>query len=126
MVYKKILFPENLFHLEQILNIYKCFIRKIHYFIYNYMKELFNAGVHLGHKTTCLNKKMLPFIYSIYKNHFIIDLRQTLKILQKTCNFLKTEKKKLKTFLFVGTTPGIANLIKTAALNCNSFYLNSK
>ena len=90
------------------------------------MKNLFKSGVHLGHKTATLNPKMLPFIYSTYKNYLILDLRQTLKILTKTCNFLKIEKTKLKTFLFVGTTPGIAPIIKKAALMCNNFYINYK
>ena len=50
------------------------------------IKQLLEAGVHLGHKTLRLNPKMKKFIFGEKNSIHIIDLTQTV-------NFLKTALK---------------------------------
>ena len=45
------------------------------------IKDLLEAGVHLGHKTFRLNPKMNKFIFSSNKSIHIIDLVQTLELI---------------------------------------------
>ena len=45
------------------------------------VKELLEAGVHLGHKTFRWNPKMKKFIFGEKNSIHIIDLLQTVKLL---------------------------------------------
>jgi len=47
------------------------------------IKDLLEAGVHLGHKTFRWNPKMKPFIFGEKNSVHIIDLSQTLELLNK-------------------------------------------
>lgn len=47
------------------------------------IKDLLEAGVHLGHKTFRWNPKMKPFIFGEKNSVHIIDLSQTLELLNR-------------------------------------------
>ena len=47
------------------------------------IKDLLEAGVHLGRKTFRWNPKMKPFIFGEKNSVHIIDLSQTLELLNK-------------------------------------------
>ena len=49
------------------------------------VKELLEAGVHLGHKTFRWNPKMKKFIFGEKNSIHIIDLLQTVKLLNNAC-----------------------------------------
>lgn len=73
------------------------------------IKELFEAGVHFGHRTQRWNPRMRPYIY---KNRegvcearngiYLIDLEQTYKCLDEACDFLKSVSRRGQKVLFVG------------------------
>ena len=45
------------------------------------LRDLFEAGVHFGHRTRRWNPKMAPFIYGEKDGIHIIDLQQTVGLL---------------------------------------------
>ena len=53
------------------------------------LRDLINAGLHLGHKTKKWNPKMSRFIYASKNDLHIIDLRQTYTLLQNVLDFVK-------------------------------------
>lgn len=88
--------------------------------------QLLKAGVHFGHKTPRWNPKMFPYIYMERNGIHILDLVQTSQLLQEACDFVQLAAEQGKTFLFVGTKPQAAELIKEEALRSDSFYVNNR
>ncbi|KAH8042967.1 30S ribosomal protein S2 (chloroplast) [Aureococcus anophagefferens] len=88
--------------------------------------QLLKAGVHFGHKTPRWNPKMFPYIYMERNGIHILDLVQTSQLLQEACDFVQLAAEQGKTFLFVGTKPQAAELIKEEALRADSFYINHR
>ena len=86
--------------------------------------QLLEAGVHFGHKANRWNPKMFPYIYEERDGIHILDLVQTVKLLEKACKFVNVAAKKKKIFLFVGTKQQAANTIAQEAQNCSSYYVN--
>ena len=52
------------------------------------MRELLEAGVHFGHQTRRWNPKMRRFIFTERGGIYIIDLQQTLKLLEEAYEFV--------------------------------------
>lgn len=88
--------------------------------------QLLKSGVHFGHKTRRWNPKMFPYIYMEQNGIHIIDLVQTSQLLTEACDFAYKAARQGKTFLFVGTKPQAADVIKSEALRANSFYVNHR
>ena len=53
------------------------------------MKQLLEAGVHFGHQTSRWNPKMKPYIFGARNGIYIIDLQQTVKLLQDAYAFIR-------------------------------------
>lgn len=62
------------------------------------LEEMLSSSVHLGHQVRQWNPKMSPYIYGERNGVHIIDLLQTLVCLEKSCSFLREERKKGKKF----------------------------
>lgn len=90
------------------------------------LPQFINAGVHLGHKSSVWNPKMLPYIYMEKNNMHIIDLVQSAINLKKAESFLETAAKEKKTFLFICTKPIINSLVLEEAKRSNSFYVTHR
>jgi small subunit ribosomal protein S2 len=90
------------------------------------LSQLLEAGVHFGHKAYRWNPKMFPYIYSEVNNIHILDLVQSATLLKEANNYLKSEAKEGKTFLFVGTKRQASTLIAQEAKRCNSYYVNHR
>ena len=69
---------------------------------------------------------MEPFIYGQRNGIHIIDIVQTLVYLEETKQFLTKQSSDGKTILFVGTKRQAAPIIKSAAEECDSFYVNQR
>lgn len=52
------------------------------------LKEMFDSRVYLGHKEGTLNPYMKPYIFGSRLGHLILDLDQTVKLLQEALNFI--------------------------------------
>ena len=90
------------------------------------LAQLLDAGVHFGHKSDRWNPKMFPYIYDERNGLHILDLVQTEELLKEACSFVADKAKQNKKFLFVSTKPQTSSIIASEAINCNSYYVNSR
>lgn len=90
------------------------------------IKDLLEAGVHIGHQKRKWNPKMEPYIYTCKSGVCIINLDKTYELLEKACNFLKESASQKKNIIFVGTKKNIAELIKEEAIRCGVYYINRR
>jgi small subunit ribosomal protein S2 len=90
------------------------------------LKELLDSGVHFGHQTRRWNPKMDPYIYTSRNGVHIIDLVQTVQLLDEAYNYLKKAAENGKKVLFVGTKRQAAGIIAQEAARCGAFYINQR
>jgi len=90
------------------------------------MKQLLQAGVHFGHQTRKWNPKMARYIFGERNGIYIIDLRQTVKLLTDAYNFLRDVVSQGELVLFVGTKKQAADIVKEEATRCGMFYVNER
>jgi len=88
--------------------------------------EMANAGLHLGHKTSKLHPKMLPYIFGVRNNVHIIDLEKTREKLKEALNFIQKLIKEKKIILVVGTKIQLKELVKEFATQFNFPYINHR
>jgi len=67
------------------------------------MKQLLESGVHFGHQKRRWDPRMRPYIFTERNNIYIIDLQQTIKLIDDAYNFVRDLTSKNGTILFVGT-----------------------
>lgn len=67
------------------------------------VKDLVEAGIHFGHRSTHWNPKMAPYIYGKRNKIHIIDVKETIKGLLLSRKFLTQTVGQGKDVLFVGT-----------------------
>ena len=89
------------------------------------VEEMARCGVHLGHRSSKCHPKMKPFVLGVKgSDHVhIINLEITAQKLQEALKYIQELVKEGKTILFVGTRPGIQNLIKETAIECGFPYV---
>ena len=90
------------------------------------MKSLLEAGVHFGHQKRRWDPKMKPFIYTERNDIYIIDLQQTLGLIEQAYNFVEDLTSKGGVILFVGTKRQAQDPIKEAAAASNMPYVNTR
>jgi small subunit ribosomal protein S2 len=88
------------------------------------LREMLDAGVHFGHKTSRWHPKMAPFIFTSKSGVHVIDLEKTLEATKKAVEFVKAEAAAGKTFVFVGTKKQTGGIVKEAALSAKMPYVN--
>ncbi len=89
------------------------------------IKQLFEAGVHFGHKTSRWHPKMAPYIHSKRQDSHIIDLVATVDALDKALPFL-TKAAGSKQILFVGTKKQAKDIVRATAENINQPYVTER
>jgi len=90
------------------------------------MKQLLEAGVHFGHQTSRWNPKMKPYIFGARNGIYIIDLQQTVKMLQDACAFVRELAANGGTLLMVGTKKQAQDAIQEEAERCGAFHVNNR
>ena len=90
------------------------------------MKQLLEAGVHFGHQTRRWNPKMAPYIFAERNGIYIIDLQQTLGLIDDAYDFMRKVGESGKPVLFVGTKKQAQAAIKDEAERCGMFYVNER
>lgn len=88
--------------------------------------ELYEAGVHFGHKEEKWNPKMEPYIYGARDKVHIIDLKQTLGLLDMALKVIYDTVKKKGKVLIVGTKVQAADIVKKYAEQCGQYYINDR
>ena len=90
------------------------------------IKNLLEAGVHLGHKTFRWNPKMSSFIFGSKNSIHIIDLVQTLEMTNAALNEIHKCVSAGGKILFVSTKKQAAETIAILAKDTSQFYVNHR
>ncbi len=90
------------------------------------MKQLLEAGVHFGHQTRRWNPKMKKYIFTERNGIYIIDLQQTVKMLDTAYDFVREVSAEGGQILFVGTKKQARDAIKEEAERCSMHYVNAR
>jgi small subunit ribosomal protein S2 len=90
------------------------------------MRELLEAGVHFGHQTRRWDPKMKRFIFTERGGIYIIDLQQTLQLLDEAAAFARNLAERGGTTLFVGTKKQAQDSIEEEAKRVGMPYVNHR
>ncbi len=90
------------------------------------MKDLLEAGVHFGHPTRRWNPKMRDYIYHSRNDIYIIDLHQTLRLLEEAYQFVRDLAEQGGILLFVGTKRQAQDTIEEQAQRCGMPHVNKR
>ena len=90
------------------------------------VRQLLEAGVHFGHKTSRWNPKMKPFIFGQRSGIYIIDLEKTEDSINKARDFLLGITSQGASIMFAGTKKQAQEVIKQEAQRCGMFYVNRR
>jgi small subunit ribosomal protein S2 len=90
------------------------------------MRQLLEAGVHFGHQSHRWNPKMERFIFGVRNDIHILDLGQTVPLLQRALQLVSDTVADGGRVLFVGTKRQAAPLVAEAARQSAQYYVNSR
>ena len=90
------------------------------------IKDLLEAGVHFGHKTSRWHPKMAEYIHSKRQDTHIIDLVKTVEGLDKALNAVSEAVAKGGKILFVGTKSQIKDEVRRVAELTSQPYVNER
>src|SRR3954468_9796090 len=90
------------------------------------MRELLEAGVHFGHQTRRWNPKMKRFIFGERGGIYIIDLQQTLELLEEAAAFARNLSERGGSVLFVGTKKQSMDAISEQARRVGMPFVNHR
>ncbi|HIF62102.1 MAG TPA: 30S ribosomal protein S2 [Candidatus Pelagibacter sp.] len=90
------------------------------------IKQLLEAGVHLGHKTFRWNPKMQKFIFGSKDSIHIIDLVKTLEMTSKALHEIHKCISSGGKILLVSTKKQAAETIATLAKDTSQFFVNHR
>jgi small subunit ribosomal protein S2 len=90
------------------------------------IRELLEAGVHFGHQTRRWHPKMRRYIFGERDGIYIIDLTQTVVLLERARQFVNELAARGGIVLFVGTKKQAKDAIKEVAEAANMPYVNER
>jgi small subunit ribosomal protein S2 len=90
------------------------------------LRQLLEAGVHYGHQTQRWNPRMGEYIYGDRNGIHILDLTQTLPMLETALQVVRDTVAKGGRVLFVGTKRQAQKAVAEAAEKSAQFYMNHR
>lgn len=90
------------------------------------MKALLETGVHFGHRTRRWNPKMKPYIFTERNGIHIIDLQQTIGMIDDAYAMVRNAVAEGGKVLFVGTKRQAMDTIAREATRCHQPYVNER
>ena len=90
------------------------------------LKQLLEAGVHFGHQTSRWNPKMKRYIFTARNGIHIIDLQQTVKLLDDASSWVKDVVGGGRMVLFVGTKKQAQESIELEARRSGMPFVNHR
>jgi small subunit ribosomal protein S2 len=90
------------------------------------LKALLEAGVHFGHQKNRWNPKMKPFIFTERNGIHILDLQQTVPLLEQAHELVSEITAKGGHILFVGTKKQAQEIVRKEAERSGQFYVNRR
>jgi len=90
------------------------------------MRQLLEAGVHYGHQTQRWNPRMAEYIYGDRNGIHIVDLTQTVPMLDAALTVVRDTVAKGGRILFVGTKRQASKAVAESAEKCAQYYMNHR
>jgi small subunit ribosomal protein S2 len=90
------------------------------------MRQLLEAGVHFGHQKHRWNPKMERFIFGVRNDIHILDLSQSVPMLQRALQLVSDTVADGGRVLFVGTKRQAAPVVAEAARQSAQYFVNSR
>ena len=90
------------------------------------MKSLLEAGVHFGHQTRRWNPRMKRYIFTQRNGIHIIDLQQTLGMINDAYRAMVQVAAEGGNVLFVGTKKQAQEVVQSEADRCGMWYVNQR
>jgi len=90
------------------------------------LKDLLDAGCHLGHKISKTHPKAKEFIFSQRDGIEVIDLVKTMEALDKACNYVYNLKRNGKQIILVGTKRQAREVVRRVAMDAGVPYVTDR
>ncbi|MBV1798315.1 30S ribosomal protein S2 [Siccirubricoccus sp. G192] len=90
------------------------------------LRLLLEAGVHFGHHTRRWNPRMAPYIFGVRNQVHILDLQQTVPMLDRALRAVRDVVAAGGRVLFVGTKKSAAEYVAEASTRCGQYYVNHR
>ncbi|TRZ47807.1 MAG: 30S ribosomal protein S2 [Dehalococcoidia bacterium] len=90
------------------------------------IKDLLESGAHFGHQTSRWHPRMKSYIFTKRNGIHIIDLEQTVSMLDKACDYIRQVVEEGGVILFVGTKKQAQDTIEGEAKRCDMYYVNQR
>ncbi|MBP6179438.1 MAG: 30S ribosomal protein S2 [Anaerolineales bacterium] len=90
------------------------------------MKALLESGVHFGHRTNKWDPRMKPYIFTERNGIHIIDLQQTVKLLNQGYNVIRDTVANGGNILFVGTKRQAQETVAEEAVRCGMPFVTER
>jgi small subunit ribosomal protein S2 len=90
------------------------------------LKDLLNAGCHLGHKVSKTHPKSRENIYMAKDGIQIFDLLKTQSALEKACNFIYNARRNGKQIVLLGTKRQAREVVKRVATDAGVAYITDR
>ncbi len=90
------------------------------------LTKLLEAGVHFGHQKKRWNPKMRPYVFTERNGIHIIDLQQTVRLLEEAAERVADATRRGGRILFVGTKKQAQDVIKREAERSGQAYVNQR
>lgn len=90
------------------------------------LKDMFDAGLHFGHQTKRWNPKMKGYIFDKRNGIHIIDLTQSVELLDEAARFVRIQVLNGKKILFVATKKQVSEMVKGLATELGQFYITER
>jgi len=90
------------------------------------LQDLLDAGLHFGHQTKRWNPKMKRYIFDKRNGIHIIDLTQTITLIDDAAAFLRDVVLSGKRVLFVATKKQAQEVVKAAAEACGQNFMTER
>jgi len=90
------------------------------------VKDMIEAGVHFGHRTSLWNPKMAPYIFGKKNQIHILDIRETLRGLLRAKKYLSQVAAGGSLILFVGTKRQAGEAVEEQSLRCGMPFVSER
>jgi small subunit ribosomal protein S2 len=90
------------------------------------VKEMIEAGVHFGHRTSLWNPKMEPYIFGKKNQIHILDIRETLRGMLRAKKYLSQVAAGGSLILFVGTKRQAGEAVQAQAMRCGMPFVSER
>jgi small subunit ribosomal protein S2 len=90
------------------------------------VKQLLEAGAHFGHLTGHWHPHMKSYIFTQRNGIHIIDLEQTVTMLDRACTYVRDLVSNGQSILFVGTKKQAQEIVEEEAKRCSMYYVSQR